>query len=139
LTTIAPTGTISLIAGVSSGIEPVFAFHLKRRVMDTLREEVHPIYQKYKSEGRQVPETIFQSAWQVKPEWHLKIQEAFQAHTDSAVSKTVNFPKDATAEDIRSLFLLAARSKVKGVTVYRDQSRSAQILTSGEPGCAGCQ
>ncbi|MEZ4567433.1 MAG: hypothetical protein R2860_10900 [Desulfobacterales bacterium] len=139
MTTIAPTGTISLIAGVSSGIEPVFAFRLKRRVMDTEREEMHPIYQKYLKEGRDVPEAIFQSAWQVAPVWHLRIQEAFQAHTDSAVSKTVNFPKDATVEDVRSLFLLAARSRVKGVTVYRDQSRPAQILTSEKSGCAGCE
>jgi ribonucleoside-diphosphate reductase alpha chain len=139
LTTIAPTGTISLIAGVSSGIEPVFAFRLKRRVMDTEREEMHPIYQKYLKEGRDVPEVIFQSAWQVAPVWHLRIQEAFQAHTDSAVSKTVNFPKDATVEDVRSLFLLAARSRVKGVTVYRDQSRPAQILTSEKSGCVGCE
>ena len=138
LTTIAPTGTISLIAGTSSGIEPVFAFQLKRRVMDTIREEVHPIYQKYVSEGRKVPEDIFQTAWQVRPEWHLKIQEAFQEHTDSAVSKTVNFPADATVEDIRSLYLMAVHSKVKGVTVYRDQSQPVQILSAGDPGCAGC-
>jgi len=139
LTTIAPTGTISLIAGTSSGIEPVFAFQLKRRVMDTIREEVHPIYQKFVSEGRKVPDNIFQTAWQVRPEWHLKIQEAFQEHTDSAVSKTVNFPSDATVEDIRSLYLMAAHSRVKGVTVYRDQSQPVQILSAGEPVCAGCE
>ncbi len=138
LTTIAPTGTISLIAGCSSGIEPVFAFRLKRRVMDTVREEVHPVYQQYMAEGREMPDSVFQTAWQIKPEWHLRIQEAFQEHTDSAVSKTVNFPADATAEDIRSLFMMAARSNVKGVTVYRDQSQPVQILTAEELECTGC-
>ncbi len=139
LTTIAPTGTISLIAGTSSGIEPVFAFHLERRVMDTVVEEVHPVYQKYVEEDKPVPENIFQTAWQIRPEWHLRIQEAFQEHTDSAVSKTVNFPADATVEDIRSLYLMAAHSKVKGVTVYRDRSQQVQILAAGEPKCSDCE
>lgn len=138
LTTIAPTGTISLIAGVSSGIEPVFAFEMKRRVVDEVMDEIHPLYRQYLEEGRTPPEDIFQSAWDVEPHWHLKIQEAFQKHTDSAVSKTVNFPEDATISDIRALFETARKMDVKGVTVYRDQSRPHQSLASCPAGCEIC-
>nr|AGF93285.1 ribonucleotide-diphosphate reductase subunit alpha [uncultured organism] len=136
LTTIAPTGSISLIAGTSSGIEPVFAFRMKRQFMDFQIEEVHPIYQRCIDEGRPVDNAVFQTAWDVSPDWHLKIQEAFQKHTDNAVSKTVNFPADATVEDIRDLYLTAAETNVKGVTVYRDQSRNNQVL-SACPECEG--
>ncbi|MBS3756439.1 MAG: adenosylcobalamin-dependent ribonucleoside-diphosphate reductase [Desulfobacterales bacterium] len=136
VTTIAPTGTISLIAGVSSGIEPVFAFHLNRRVVDEVVEEVHPLYRQYREKGQVPPAEIFQTAWDVSPRWHLRIQEAFQKHTDNAVSKTVNFPADATITDIRGLFETAARMAVKGVTVYRDQSRPGQSLSTA---CARCE
>ncbi len=128
LTTIAPTGTISLIAGVSSGIEPVFAFEIKRRIVDSVYEEVHPIYEQYRKENRPVPKEIFQTAWDISPQWHLKVQAAFQKYTDNAVSKTVNFPASATVDDIKSLFRSAADMDVKGVTVYRDQSRQDQAL-----------
>ncbi|MFW6081225.1 MAG: adenosylcobalamin-dependent ribonucleoside-diphosphate reductase [Desulfosalsimonas sp.] len=138
LTTIAPTGTISLIAGVSSGIEPVYAFEVKRRVVDEVVEEIHPLYRKYLQDGRIPPAEIFQSAWDVAPHWHLKIQEAFQKHTDSAVSKTVNFPEDATISDIRALFETARKMDLKGVTVYRDQSMPDQSLTSCPAGCEKC-
>jgi ribonucleoside-diphosphate reductase alpha chain len=128
LTTIAPTGTISLIAGVSSGIEPVFAFEIKRRIVDSVYEEVHPIYEQYRKENKPVPKEIFQTAWDISPQWHLKVQAAFQKYTDNAVSKTVNFPASATVGDIKSLFRAAADMDVKGVTVYRDQSRQDQAL-----------
>jgi ribonucleoside-diphosphate reductase alpha chain len=128
LTTIAPTGTISLIAGVSSGIEPVFAFEIKRRIVDSVYEEVHPIYEQYRKENKPVPKEIFQTAWDISPQWHLKIQAAFQKYTDNAVSKTVNFPTSATVGDIKGLFRAAADMDVKGVTVYRDQSRQDQAL-----------
>ena len=130
LTTVAPTGTISLIAGVSSGIEPVFAFKVKRRIVDTIYEEIHPIYERYQNENKTISKGIFQTAWDVAPEWHLKVQGAFQKFTDNAVSKTVNFPASATTEDIRRLFLTAVDMDVKGVTVYRDQSREDQILAA---------
>ena len=130
VTTVAPTGTISLIAGASSGIEPVFAFRVKRRVIDTIYEDVHPIYAEYLREKKAIPKSIFQTAWDIEPEWHLKVQEAFQKYTDNAVSKTVNFPASATVEDIKRLFLLAADMDIKGVTVYRDQCRADQMLAA---------
>ncbi|MFW6011064.1 MAG: adenosylcobalamin-dependent ribonucleoside-diphosphate reductase [Desulfosalsimonas sp.] len=138
LTTIAPTGTISLIAGVSSGIEPVFAFEMQRRVVDETISEVHPEYLRCLKEGSEPSAEIFQTAWDVDPHWHLKIQEAFQKHTDNAVSKTVNFPADATITDIRELFEKAAHMELKGVTVYRDQSRSGQSLTAYPQRCEKC-
>ncbi|MFW6373223.1 MAG: adenosylcobalamin-dependent ribonucleoside-diphosphate reductase [Thermodesulfobacteriota bacterium] len=130
LTTVAPTGTISLIAGVSSGIEPVFCFETERRVVDTIFKEVHPIYDRFRREGKPIPKDIFQSAWDIDPEWHLEIQAVFQKFTDNAVSKTVNVPQSATPEDIRKLFMRAVELKVKGITVYRDQSIENQILSA---------
>lgn len=138
LTTIAPTGTISLIAGVSSGIEPVFAFKAERRVVDSVYEDIHPIYEQYERNGKPIPGNIFQTAWDVAPEWHLKIQEAFQKHTENAVSKTVNVPATATVEDIKKIFLLAADMEVKGVTVYRDRSREDQVLKGPSIKCDTC-
>lgn len=128
LTTVAPTGTISLIAGVSSGIEPVFAYEIKRRIVDTEYDEVHPIYAEYRRQGKSVSPDLFQTAWDVAPDWHLKVQAAFQKYTDNAVSKTVNMPQSATVGDIEALFMQAAEMDVKGITVYRDQSLENQIL-----------
>jgi len=128
LTTVAPTGTISLIAGVSSGIEPVFAFESQRRVVDTVYEEVHPIYARFRREGKPVSPEVFQTAWDVDPVWHVRIQAAFQKYTDNAVSKTINVPASAGVADIRGLFLKAHEAGVKGITVYRDQSKQDQIL-----------
>ncbi|MCK4485220.1 MAG: adenosylcobalamin-dependent ribonucleoside-diphosphate reductase [Desulfobacterales bacterium] len=130
LTTVAPTGTISLIAGVSSGIEPVFAFSLKRRIIDSVIKEIHPIYERYQKEKRPISEKIFQTAWDIPPEWHLKVQAAFQKYTESAVSKTVNFPASATPEGIEKAFLMALDMDLKGVTVYRDKSRPGQTLAA---------
>ncbi len=130
LTTIAPTGTISLIAGVSSGIEPIYSYRIKRRVVDTIYDEVHPIYERFVNEGRPILKDIFQTAYDVEPEWHLKIQAAFQKYTDNAVSKTVNLPESATVDDIRRLFCKAIELPVKGLTVYRDQSQENQILSA---------
>jgi ribonucleoside-diphosphate reductase alpha chain len=128
LTTIAPTGTISLIAGVSSGIEPVFAFEVKRRIVDTVYDEVHPIFERYRKENRTISKRIFQTGWDIDPEWHLRVQASFQNYTDNAVSKTINLPASARVEDIKALFLKAVDSNVKGITVYRDQSHENQIL-----------
>jgi ribonucleoside-diphosphate reductase alpha chain len=155
-TTIAPTGTISIITGCSSGIEPIFALSFIRNVMDNDHlVEVHPLFEaQMKQHGihsqermkeisrngtlrhvEGIPEEvrrIFVTAHDISPEAHLRMQAAFQKHVDNAVSKTVNFPSDATREDIRKVYLLAYRLGCKGVTVYRDKSRDEQVLNIGE-------
>ncbi len=152
VTTIAPAGTISIIAGCSSGIEPVFALSYYRNVMDNERLiEVYPLFEEVaKREGfyskelmeriaegaylknlDEVPETfkrIFVTAHDIKPIWHIRMQGVFQKYTDNAVSKTVNFPKDATKEDVREVYMLAYKLGCKGVTIYRDKSREEQVL-----------
>ena len=130
LTTIAPTGTISLIAGVSSGIEPVFAFEVKRRIVDTVYDELHPVYERYRRENKTISDKIFQTAWDVAPEWHLKVQESFQKYTDNAVSKTINLPASATVEEVKKLLLLAGDTNIKGIAIYRDQTYENQILSA---------
>jgi ribonucleoside-diphosphate reductase alpha chain len=130
LTTVAPTGTISLLAGVSSSVEPVFAFEVQRRIADQIYTDVHPIHARFRKEGKTIDPAIFQTAWDISPDWHLKIQAAFQKYTDNAVSKTVNLPESITPEEIRDLFLDAAKMNLKGVTVYRDQSHPDQILSA---------
>ena len=130
LTTVAPTGTISLLAGASSSVEPVFAFEVQRRIGDEIFLDEHPIYARYRKEGRPIDPRIFQTAWEVPPHWHLKIQAAFQKYTDNAVSKTVNLPEKITEEQVRELFLQAADMNLKGITVYRDKSLPDQILSA---------
>ena len=130
LTTVAPTGTISILAGVSSSVEPVFAFEAQRRIIDQQFTDVHPIYDRHRRDGRPIDPEIFQTAWDVSPRWHLKIQAAFQKYTDNAVSKTVNLPEAITVDQIRDLFLEAADMNLKGITVYRDKSHPDQILSA---------
>jgi len=130
LTTVAPTGTISLIAGVSSSVEPVFAFDVQRRIAGEIYTDVHPIYASYQKAGKTIDPAIFQSAWDISPDWHLKIQAAFQKYTDNAVSKTVNLPETITPDQILDLFMNAATMNLKGITVYRDQSHPDQILSA---------
>ena len=130
LTTVAPTGTISLIAGVSSSVEPVFAFEGRRRIANQIYPDLHPIYARYRRAGKSIDPAIFQTAWDVAPDWHLKIQAAFQKYTDNAVSKTVNLPEAIRPDGIRDLFLQAAKLDLKGITVYRDQSHPDQILSA---------
>ncbi len=154
-TTIAPTGSISIIAGCSSGIEPLFAVAYTRRVLDgTDLKEFHPLFLKaLKEHGfsekkirkildkalslgsiqkiEEIPEDLrrlFVTAFDITPEEHLKIQAAFQRHVHNAVSKTINFPENATKEDIRKVYLLAYELGLKGVTVYRYGSRPRQVL-----------
>ena len=152
-TTIAPTGTISIIAGVSSGIEPLFAVSFTRNVMDKDElTEVNPLFEeiarklgfyseelmkKIAKRGsvrglEEIPDPIqriFATAMDIAPSWHIQIQAAFQKYTDNAVSKTVNFPNKATKEDVREVYLLAFRLGCKGVTIYRDGSRKEQVLS----------
>ncbi len=129
VTTIAPTGTISIIAGVSSGIEPNFAYKLKRNILNTTFEELHPIYERFLKEGKTIDKNIFVTAFDVPPENHIAIQHAFQKHTENAVSKTINLPETATVDDVKNIFFEAIQRGLKGVTVYRNNSKPAQTLT----------
>ena len=155
-TTIAPTGTLSIIAGCSSGIEPLFALSFTKNILDGAHLiEVNPIFEAtarregfYSNELMQklaggahlsdiegVPEEVkrvFVTAHEIKPEWHVKMQAAFQKFTDNAVSKTVNFDREATREDVAQVYLLAYEEGLKGITIYRDGSREGQVLTTGQ-------
>lgn len=126
LTTIAPTGTISIIAGTSSGIEPLFALKFTRQILGKKKfTEENPLWKSGKYDKK-----LFVTAMDVKPEQHVKIQAAFQKHTDNAVSKTVNLPEDAKEGDVRKIFMLAHKLKCKGITVYRYGSRKEQVLNT---------
>ena len=155
VTTIAPTGTISIIAGASSGIEPIFALAYTRHVLDGKQlMEVNPFFETAaKQEGfysedlmkkiaqkgstqdlREVPERVrelFITAHDISPEDHIRMQAVFQKYTDNAVSKTVNFPHHATVDDVAKVYLLAYELGCKGVTIYRDGSRTEQVLYKG--------
>jgi ribonucleoside-diphosphate reductase alpha chain len=155
MTTIAPTGSISIIGGCSSGIEPLFAVAFVRNVMSGTRLlEVQPLFEQllrkrglYNEEMMsQIAKTgsiqglekmpkdlrrVFVTALDIAPEWHIRMQAAFQKHVDNAVSKTVNLPTDATPEDVRKVFWLAYKLKCKGVTVYRYGCRREQVLYVG--------
>jgi ribonucleoside-diphosphate reductase alpha chain len=156
VTTVAPTGTISIIAGCSSGIEPIFAISFIRNVLSGARLfETNPLFELaakergfysaklfeeiaktgsvQKIEG--VPEDVrklFVTALDIEPEWHVRMQAAFQKYTDNAVSKTVNLPAEATVEDVGRVYDLAWRLKCKGVTVFRYGSKPEQVLYIGE-------
>ncbi|HOC95776.1 MAG TPA: vitamin B12-dependent ribonucleotide reductase [Candidatus Cloacimonadota bacterium] len=154
-TTIAPTGTISMILDTSSGIEPQFSLVFRKHVMDGEKLLYVNKWFKAKLEQaglldeellREISEsgsiahneripaeirTIFQTAHDISPEWHIRMQAAFQKYTDNAVSKTINFPNSATVEDIRTAYELSYLLGCKGVTVYRDGSREDQVLNTG--------
>jgi len=159
-TTVAPTGTLSIIAGCSGGIEPLFALaFVRRHYLDphdpskpTELPQVNPHFERlaraggwYSDElvrelaaggslrGRDgVPDwaqRLFVTSHEIAPEWHVRMQAAFQRHTDNAVSKTINFPREATVEDVERAYLLAFREGCKGITIYRDESRPLQVLS----------
>jgi len=154
VTTIAPTGTISIIANTSSGIEPIFAVSFVRQVLDNnILVEVHPLFEemarnrgiysealmeKIEEHGTiqdisEIPadiREIFATAHDITPEDHIRMQAAFQKYTDNAVSKTVNFPRTATVEEVREVYELAYALDCKGVTIYRDGSRENQVLST---------
>ena len=127
--TIAPTGTISRIAGCSSSIEPIFAFETISKILDGEIRDLHPLYQEWQGihPGDQLP-GYFITAGEIAPEDHIKMQAVFQEYVDSAVSKTINFPNAATLEDIANAYMLAFDMSVKGITVYRDGCRAVQVL-----------
>jgi len=127
--TVAPTGTISRIAGCSSSIEPVFAFRIISKILDGEISDIHPLFQHWqeKHEG-EAPPAYFITAQEISPLDHLKMQAVFQEYVDSAVSKTINFPNAASPEDIASAYLLAFDMNIKGITVYRDGCRAVQVL-----------
>jgi ribonucleoside-diphosphate reductase alpha chain len=156
VTTIAPTGTISIIANASSGVEPLFAVSYVRQVMDNdILVEVHPYFeaiakqrgfytpalmQQIAEQGTlhdidEVPEdlrNVFVTAHDISPEVHIRMQSAFQKFTDNAVSKTVNFANDASIQDVAQVYELAYKLDCKGVTIYRDGSRDQQVLSKGK-------
>jgi len=134
--TIAPTGTLSLIAGVSSGIEPVFAFEYERHVLGSVLKEVHPLYAALRRSGAPLDPQVFATAREIPPEWHVRMQAAFQKYVDNAVSKTINFPAEAPVEAVQEAFLLADELGCKGLTVYRDRSRRSQVLNVCDSKCA---
>jgi ribonucleoside-diphosphate reductase alpha chain len=152
-TTIAPTGTLSIIADCSSGVEPLFALSFVRNVMDNDKlMEVNPYFENeakkrgfYSSELmdaiamdggiqhlNEIPadvREVFVTAHDISPEWHIRMQAAFQKHTDNAVSKTVNLSRDATVDDVKKIYDLAYELDCKGVTIYRDGSKENQVLS----------
>jgi ribonucleoside-diphosphate reductase alpha chain len=154
VTTVAPTGTISLIANCSSGIEPVYSIAYRRLSFESERMTfVHPLFEDYARkhgfysddlmkrvaekgsvhELREVPaeaRRVFVTTHEIAPEWHVRMQAAFQKHIDAAVSKTINFPSNATVEDVKRAYLLAHELGCKGITVYRDGSREKQVLST---------
>jgi ribonucleoside-diphosphate reductase alpha chain len=155
VTTIAPTGTLSIIAGCSSGIEPLFGLTFIRRVMDGAELlEVNPVFERVAREKgfysdelmKKIAEhggctgiptvtedvqSVFVTAHDITPEWHIRMQAAFQKYVDNAVSKTVNFPHSATHDDVKKVYMMAYKLGCKGVTIYRDGSRDEQVLSTG--------
>ena len=161
VTTIAPTGTISIIASCSSGIEPLFALSYVRKhiLEDEELHEIHPgLLDELSERGLDKPELLdqirkrgslnglcslpedilerYRTAHEIDPEWHVRMQAAFQKHSDNGVSKTVNLPFDATIQDVASVYRLAGELGCKGITAYRDGCRNAQVLNVGCVACA---
>jgi ribonucleoside-diphosphate reductase alpha chain len=155
VTTIAPTGTLSLLAGCSSGIEPLYGLRYTRRALEDMEFEIlDPLFQEIgEREGFLIPEIgqslsegrnlrdlpgipsrlkdLFVTTFDIPPVSHIKMQAVFQEYTDNAVSKTINFPQDAKVEDVREAYLMAYREGCKGITIYRSGSKPGQVLSCG--------
>jgi ribonucleoside-diphosphate reductase alpha chain len=155
VTTIAPTGTLSLLANCSSGIEPLFALQYTRKALEDMEFQItDPLFIELGekegffnqdliqsiNEGASLQELsripnhvkeLFVTTFEIPPIWHIKIQATFQEYTDNAVSKTINFPRDATKEEVREAFLMAYQERCKGITIYRSGSKGGQVLTCG--------
>jgi ribonucleoside-diphosphate reductase alpha chain len=155
-TTIAPTGTLSIIAGCSGGIEPLFALVYTRNILDgTKMIEANPCFEDTAKKGgfyseelmkqlaggahlSDIPgvptevKKVFVTAHEISPEWHVEMQAAFQKYTDNAVSKTVNFSHEAAKEDVANVYMLAYEKNLKGITIYRDRSREGQPMSTGQ-------
>jgi ribonucleoside-diphosphate reductase alpha chain len=153
VTTIAPTGTLSLLANCSGGIEPLFAIHYTRKALEDMAFEMtDPLFLEWgEKEGflkeelttglrggdplgeltgvPQAVKDLFVTTFEIPPVWHVKMQAAFQEYTDNAVSKTINFSREATREDVKEAFLMAHREKCKGITIYRSGSKPGQVLS----------
>lgn len=163
-TSIAPTGTISIIAGASSSIEPLFglAFYRENVLNNQKLSEVNPLFVEYLKKknlyseelmekvkqsgtvaGTDLPKEVkelFKTALEIEPDWHIEHQVRFQEHTDNAVSKTINLPEDATVKDVEAAYLKAWKEKAKGVTIFRYGSKLKQVLKSGsEPNQSSCK
>lgn len=155
ITTVAPTGTTSIFAGVSSGIEPLYAISFVRNQAGLTMIDVNPFFEKIAKEREfysealmkkiaeegsvahlnEVPEDIkkiYVTAHDISPTWHVKMQAAFQKYVDSSISKTINFPNSATVEDVRTAYIEAYKTGCKGITIYRDGSRTGQVLSTGK-------
>lgn len=156
VTTIAPTGTISIIAGCSSGIEPIFAVSFVRNILEgTKLIEVNPYFEAVAKERgfyseelvmeiaksgtlagiKEIPrdvKRVFVTAFDIAPQWHVKMQAAFQKYCDNAVSKTINLPNDVDIKEVEKAFMLAYELKCKGITVYRYGSKTTQVLYLGD-------
>lgn len=154
VTTIAPTGCISIIAGYSSGIEPIFSLVYVQKVEEEKIIIVHPPFEQVAREQgfyrpsltketlrqgslkrvKGIPEEIkrvFVTTLEIAPRWHVRMQSVFQKHTDNAVSKTVNLPQTSSVQDVKDVFLMAWQLGCKGVTIYRNGSNPDQVLLAG--------
>jgi ribonucleoside-diphosphate reductase alpha chain len=155
-TTIAPTGTLSIIAGCSGGIEPLFALSYTRNILDGAQMiEANPYFEETAKKGGFYSEElmkqlaggahlsdldgvpteikkVFVTAHEISPEWHVEMQSAFQKYTDNAVSKTVNFPHEAGKDEVANVYMLAYEKGLKGITIYRDRSREGQPMSTGQ-------
>ncbi len=156
-TTIAPTGTLSIIAGCSGGIEPLFALVYTRNILDGAKMiEANPYFEEAAKKGGFYSEElmkqlaggahlsdmagvptevkkVFVTAHEISPEWHVEMQSVFQKYTDNAVSKTVNFPHEAGKDEVANVYMLAYEKGLKGITIYRDRSREGQPMSTGQP------
>ena len=159
-TTIAPTGTLSIIAGCSGGIEPLFALVYTRNILDGAQMiEANPYFEEAAKKGGFYSEElmkqlaggahlsdmagvptdikkVFVTAHEISPEWHVEMQSVFQKYTDNAVSKTVNFPHEAGKDDVANVYMLAYEKGLKGITIYRDRSREGQPMSTGQSATA---